>query len=221
MTTAATESPPPPARGPSAEARRIAELREKTGLSASKLSEQAGLGKNTVGQIESGQIQHPTSEALRKIAAVLGVAPGYLLDGERLNSGGPGMSESNVTPWTPARSGERPDLHERQARLPAILAPRAGKAAPFRLAADLPGFNLEAGDVLIIDLKTPAQTGDLVIATVVDMGTASSRTVLRRFLPPYLVPADSSRTGDVLVVDGARTVVMGPVIASFRAPQID
>lgn len=206
---------------PSIEGKRIQAARDARGLSAHQLANLVGVGKNTIAQIESGATKSPTVETVRRIAAALGVTPGYIIDGETDPAGPSGFGESELAAWEPKRSGQRPDHHDRLMRVPAALAPNAGHLATQRLTHDLPGFNFEAGDVLVIDIKALPQTGDLVMATVADFQTGTAHTILRRYVPPYLVPGDSSRSSDVVVVDNARTVISGKVVASFRAPQLD
>lgn len=52
-------------------AQRLGEVREACGISSRALSLAAGLSQSVVGQIERGDIQHPTCDALGKIVVAL------------------------------------------------------------------------------------------------------------------------------------------------------
>lgn len=55
----------------------LKELREKRGLSQTRLSELAGLNRNYVGDVERGR-RNPCLDNLLKLAEALDVAPGEL-----------------------------------------------------------------------------------------------------------------------------------------------
>lgn len=200
-------------------ASRIHELRERAGMSARDLSIRAGLSAGTVHDIERHPEKSPRVDTVKRIADTLGVSPSYLIEGRIDNM--TGLSEGDAAPWTPpAPSGQRPDLAELQRRIGDVLAPAARHAANYSIAKTMPGFALVSGDVAVIDLKANATQGDLVIATVADLQSGTAQTVVRRYLPPYLISADDASGADTLVVDNHRTSVMGPVVAVFRAPQL-
>lgn len=201
-------------------AARLRELRERSGRSARDLSTAAGLGVNAVSQIENNPDRSPSIDVIRAIAKSLGVSPMYLIDGETGNRSD-GFSENDAEPFAlPSGGGERPDLTDLRRRLPEVLAPEGRTLATYALRVRMAGFDLSAGDVLIVDLKTPARAGDLVLATVADLATGSATTLLRRFLAPYLIANDPGADLAPLVVDNYRTVILGRVAASFRAPQL-
>lgn len=200
---------------------RLRELRIRAGLSARELSLKAGLSQSTVNDIERKPDTSPRLSSVEALAQTLGVSLAYLAEGRTDNEGPPGMRESDAAPWRlPPPSGQRPDLADPQRRLPQLLAPRGRTLETYSLSHDMPGFGLYSGDVLVIDLKTPPEAGDLVLATVVDLSTGSGSTVLRRFLPPYLISGDPTLDRVPLVVDNARTSILGRIAASFRAPDL-
>jgi transcriptional regulator with XRE-family HTH domain len=201
-------------------ASRLKRLRLKSGRSGRELSIAAGLSANTVTEIEANPQRSPRISAVQALADALGVSLSYLAEGITGNGARIGFSESDAAPWVPAPSGQRPDRTEAQTRIARTLAPNSQQVATFEVTTGMPGFNLDRADVLVIDMKAPAAQGDLVVATVANLETAAATTVVRRYLPPYLIPSDSSNARDILVVDGARTVILGKVAASFRAPQL-
>lgn len=67
--------------GPSKIGKRIAVCRKRAGLSASRLSLEAGLARSHVAAIESGRNPRLTVETVEKLARVLNVRAGWLVDG--------------------------------------------------------------------------------------------------------------------------------------------
>lgn len=191
---------------------------ERSGLSSREIARRARLSENLVSQLLKSPTRSPRVDSVVAVAKVLGVSPAWLVTGETDNSAGDSVA---LEPWTPPDpGGQRQDLAARRERLLSTLAPQAQRPAGFRLGRDHHAFGLFTGDVLVIDLKMPASPGDLVVATTADMQNGTARTELRRFLPPYLLSPDPHEPDPQMVVDGQRTVVMGPVLASFRAPQL-
>lgn len=200
---------------------RLADIVARSGRTQREISRQAGLSAGTLNEILNNPDRSPSVKSVQAIANTLGVSPSWLIDGTVDNQGPRGFAESDAAPWTPAKSGKNKHLSETKlTEIMAVLAPGSRTPSMMRINLDMPGFSLEAGDIAIIDLNATAQSGDIVVANVVDLGTGSGNTVLRRYLPPYLVHANSSRSDTTIVVDGSRTVIMGPVVASFRAPQV-
>lgn len=117
-----------------------------------------------------------------------------------------GFAETELTPWEGPRLNDAPDPV-------AALAPRAQHPSAYLLSRAAPGFSLLAGDVVILDLNASAKSGDLVVAQVIDTDIGAADTVLRRYLPPYLVTA-TAEPGEI--TDRDDVVIKGPVVASFR-----
>lgn len=202
-------------------ANRIKDLRQKAGKSARQLSIAAGLSPGTVQAIETDPKKSPQLSSVQRIAEELGVSLAYLVEGDTPNARADGLEENDAVPYMlAAPAGQRPDLVEPQRLLPQILAPLGRQLTTYRLRAAMPGFALLPGDVLVVDLKTPPSAGDLVLANVADLAVGSASTVLRRYLPPYLVANDAGADAAPLVVDNHRTSLLGRVAASFRAPQL-
>lgn len=187
-----------------------------SGRSRRDISIAAGLAPGTLSDILNNRTRSPSVENVRALARELRVTASWLIEGTGDNRP-PGFSEGDLSGWTPpAPSGQRPDLD--QTRLARLLAPRAASPATLRLRHAMPGAGLEAGDIVVIDLKTTARQGDIVAVQVIDMESGEAATMLRRYLPPYLAPLGAG--GETYLADGARSSIMGPVVASFRAPQI-
>ena len=118
------------------------------------------------------------------------------------------FAEGEVATWVPKTEQQGLTLME-------ALAPNTKQPATFMLKSDLHSLAYKAGDVLIVDLNQPAETGNTVIATIADLEIGSATTVVRRYMHPYLIPEGTNRKPDL--VDNERVVVMGPVVAAFRS----
>ena len=62
---------------------RIAELREKRGISMTELADKVGVLKQTMYKYENGIITNIPSDTVEKIAEVLGTTPIYLMGWEK------------------------------------------------------------------------------------------------------------------------------------------
>jgi len=76
------------------------------------------------------------------------------------------------------------------------------------------------GDVLLVDLNSRPNVGDVVCAQVYDRN-GRAETVFRIFEDPFLVAATMERSlFKPLLVDNDRVVIRGVVIASFRERRV-
>lgn len=62
-------------------AKRLRDLRQQRGLHQGALAEKVGLHQNQIGRYERGT-SHPSGEALKRLADVLGVSTDYLIEGD-------------------------------------------------------------------------------------------------------------------------------------------
>lgn len=195
---------------------RLKKIVDESGRSHRSISLAAGLAPGTLSDILKNFDRSPSVASVTALANTLGVSVSWLIDGHGDNAIR-GFSESDTTPWiAPEPKGQRPDLDYR--RLAQMLSPNARNADTLRLARNAAGFGLYRNDILVVDLKRPAEPGDLVIAQVADLESGEATTALRRYLPPYLV--SDQPDSPALMADGVRTSIMGPVTASFRAPEL-
>lgn len=103
---------------PSATANRIAQARKLAGISPEKLGVLAGMSHGVVRMLEDGDRKNPSSETLRRLAAVLGVSVDWLMSG----SGEPPTEDSvraAVASIAPHQVEEQEPKSERK--------PKAGK----------------------------------------------------------------------------------------------
>jgi DNA-binding phage protein len=98
-----------------------------------------------------------------------------------------------------------------------VLAP--APVGHFRInnrALDLEGFL--PGDLVEVDLNLPPVPGDIVCAQVYNLQRGTAETVLRKYLPPYLLTRSTDRAADLqpLYIDNQRVVLRGTVVAMHR-----
>lgn len=199
---------------------RLRQAIERSKRSPRAISLAAGLSPGTVSELLRDPDRSPSVANLQALASELGTSFMWLAEGKLANDPPSGFSSSAAEPWTSKPSGERPDFHTAPETLIKTVAPRARNGSTWRARASAPLFGILSDDVLIVDLKRNAREGEIVLATVADLNTGSATTVLRKLATPYLLSADPADTTSPLVVDGVRTVVMGPVVAVVRSPEL-
>lgn len=200
---------------------RIRDAVQRAGRSKRDISRAAGLSPSFVSDLLSDE-SFPRADKLRALAQALGVSAAWLLEGHVSNQPN-GLAEHQAERWQlPPAAGQRPDVSDARRMLIRALAPHARTPETYRMGLTAAAFGLLEGDVLIVDLKGgDPKPGEIVLATVADLASGAATTIVRRYMPPYLVSADPKENETPLVADGARTVILGRVVASFRAPQLD
>jgi hypothetical protein len=145
----------------------------------------------------------PFSGKLNSIAAlapVLAVTPEWLIGDAPLS-----ILADQATPYTPrpVNPGTALDAH---------LAPETPHRCTFKCGRAAPWLGVLAGDLLVIDMRTPPLAGDTVVANVVTGNRAETRIL--RYLPPHLTSGDPSEAP--ICEDDAR--IQGAVVALARGP---
>jgi transcriptional regulator with XRE-family HTH domain len=201
-------------------AERLRAIMADRGLKAAPLARGAGLGIDYVRDILSGRSGEPKADKLKKLADYLGLSVDQLLDAHAPPPAPLGFAEpSQAVPWTqpaPHAGSTEPSF----AQLLRALCPDAQTPSPMRIAVDLPGFLIGAGDLVVIDLKRPAIQGEIVVVQAIDDDHGSAVTLLRRYAPPYLMPPGGGLAVPPGLADGRANTIMGPVIAVIRAGEL-
>lgn len=174
---------------------RILDLR---GWNAAELARQAGVSPSTIGRALKGEKFVMTTATLSKIADAGQIAlPTEITGSVR------GMAEPEATPY----GGLVPDSLDQKDNLD-----------NWQLGArslDLIGFL--PGDIVQVDRKAQARTGDVVCVQIYDQH-GGAETVFRSYEPPYV----TTRTSDAgshrkpQIVDGERVLIMGVVVKLVR-----
>lgn len=168
---------------------------EHENISMAEMARRSGVSLEQLRKLSQRDTARTNAEDAIRLARALGTTV------EALAGGAP-----------PAPPGMAPsELIASRDPLPSINLP---ETAPFRLQDGFPGFGMLAGDWIAVDLRRPATTGDIVVATIADPDTGSGRQVLRRFLPPWLAPDHG--TGDLMRADAEHVAILGPVAGVLR-----
>lgn len=200
---------------------RIESRAQALGLSITELSRRAGsseMVRNWQRALRKGSDLHPRLDTLAAVAAVLGVELNWLLHGtgaapEKPGQPAPGFHEA-ATPFTfrepePGSASPSPSLS-------AIFGAAALTPASYRIMAEMPGFDLRPGDIIVVDLSRLPQPGELCLVTAFDDQTASSMSTVRRYAPPFLLAGNSTLSPSLERVDNPNLTVRYPVVGSIR-----
>jgi transcriptional regulator with XRE-family HTH domain len=152
--------------------------------------------------------------AARRYAAAFNVSVEWL-------SYGTGAPKGRNTPPSSSPSGfsepaaeplpENKSLTIRAFQKKVASDPKA-EATPFRVARDFMHFGILANDVVFVNLRDAARTGDIVLVNQVDPITASATTLIRRLIGRTLV---GSPTEAPLTIDDTISIA-GPIDGSIR-----
>jgi hypothetical protein len=109
-----------------------------------------------------------------------------------------------ATPYTPrpVPPGMALDAH---------LAPDTSHRCTLK-AGRAPWLGVLAGDLLVIDMRTPPNAGDTVVANILSGNRAETRIL--RYLPPHLTSGDPAETP----IPEAEARIQGAVVALARGP---
>lgn len=191
------------------------------GLNDSRIAALSGQGepiRNWRRALAEGRDLNPRLDSLRKVAAVLNVPLTWLTDGTGYAEQAEplaGFQESDTVLWKAPDGRDATD----PSSIVALLAPGLKRPATLQLRTAQPGFLLMQGDVLVIEQAREARRGDVVVVNYDEHGDGHGVTLVRRYLPPYLVGGAAYEENRILTVDDSgRAAIIGTVVASFRRP---
>lgn len=200
---------------------RIDQANAERRLSDAALSKAASgspdLLRNWRRRIDAGDTEAgANARMIAAVARVLSVSEAWLMTGsetgQRAATGTEGFGEAAV-PFEiapPAATSDGP-----QPLLSALYGSAATTPAAFRTTQSLPVFDIVAGDALIVDLARLPHPGEVAIVSIYDEA-GEARTVVRRYLPPFLVPGTNAEQLHFTRVDAAGVQVRHPVIGIIR-----
>lgn len=162
------------------------------------------LGKQTLKLHEAQQLAGvlgvPVADVLRR--AGLNIAPEDAMAPAAFRP--KGFGESDVAPLGP----DAP-------RTPEARAQGLSQSVWMVRNAHMAASGYLPGDSILVDMNAAPRKGDAVVAQVYDWSADDAVTVLRLYLPPYLVrPGLDAETP--LAVDGERVLIKGVVVAQWR-----
>ncbi|GLS87711.1 hypothetical protein GCM10010873_26850 [Cypionkella aquatica] len=164
-------------------------------MSQTALADAVGVGKGFMSEIISGK-KNPSMETLSKIMEVLNATPSEIMPGQagltatislevpsdHSEPASRGFSENQAKPWQ--GNGTEGQLNLDGLTL-SIRHP-----VHYELVRPSPSLSLLAGDVLLVDLGTPPEAGDLILIGLIDQTGTNAATLVRRYIPPFAVTAD-------------------------------
>jgi len=155
--------------------KRVEQRAQERGLSIAAVSRRATDSPDTIRNwdraVRRGDTFNPTTRTLQRVAQALDVSYAWLTTG--------------------VDAPDQPGLAEGDAELWSIAPARPGNATTWwRVTRPMPGFLLQEGDVLRVDLSARPVLGDLVLASVPDRAGTGRVTILRRVAPGWYISDD-------------------------------
>lgn len=191
----------------------------KVGKTTSDLAEALGRDRTVISHIYTGR-RRMTYDDAKVFASVLETPLADILfragmaTEEETQQQQPGFSESDALPWIP-----KPD--DRNLIVASQLGGGRNGVDVWKVKSNsMMLAGLMAGDLMLIDTlqRDRCKAGDIVIAQVYDYQVGNATTLLRRYDPPALVTASTDPADwRTHIVDDNNVVIMGRVIASWRA----
>lgn len=186
---------------------RIAEA--NGGISPTEIARSIGVSPSTITrQIKPGWTRRPSLDILRRLSQTFCIPIPASLIGQQENYG---FAEPDVVPVTYAEDEENEgfeaNLSDWQIKSPALAA-----------------MGCMPGDIARFDARIKPVSGDIVIAQVYRINAMGAETVMRLFMPPFLVAAEIGAPSIKPVeIDpaGERVVIMGTLVKRWyeRKPQ--
>lgn len=173
------------------------------------LADAIGKSHGFLSEVLSGK-KNPSVETLSAIAAALGVPVSDIIVGssDTAPDGRSGMSESMAEPFRPAETTPIRVAVD-------ALSRNRRRAETYRVRVGDLALALCAGDVLILDMGASPAPGSLVVATIADAATGAATTVVRKWLPGWLIGGTSEATS--MQAPEHSVAVLGVVGAVIRA----
>lgn len=190
---------------------RLAEL----GMSPRAASLKAKLSGDAIRNWQRRVSTDPTrvginASSLEAVARALDVDMVWLMQGGTAEAqrAQPGLSEE-ASPYIPSAPIDPNPIR-------ALFSDRARNAAiTHRAIVDMPGFDIRAGDLMVCDLARLPETDEVALAVSVDTNAGTSATMVRRYVPPFLISGDALHP-DTIELAKANLDLRHPVIGVIR-----
>ena len=183
------------------------------GRSAASVSREANLSTRFAQNILDGKVVSPRTDNLIRLADALNVSLSDLLaedQGDGCASRSLNEFQDDAAPYDP-----KPGTDE-LSRVIKDLFPQRGTLGCFRIRRDLAPLMLARNDLIVCNLSENPSAGQLVTVNSVDPDTTISQTLIRRYVPPYLIEVTHQRTREPDVLDNHRNAIVGTIIGAIR-----
>lgn len=184
------------------------------GMNQTQLAEASGLSTGMISQMKNGR-RGFSPDSLSKLANALHVPDHVLMMDSVPPNLLPGFMENEARAFAPDAGSNGLKA------LLATLAPDASHPVIYVASKTVTALGIIAGDRLVVDLNETALAGEIVIARRVDPADGTAVTLIRRWIPPFLISFDPEDTDAAMrpETDGENTTwcnIVGPVVATFR-----
>lgn len=186
---------------------RVEERLSTIGMSAAEASRQATGSPDLIRNWSRRDKGGPSATSLAKLAPILGVTVGWLMDGET-DRQVTGMSEDAAS-FTP-----KPGSHNPIAEI--FTSSGQNVAMTHRVSVAMPAFGMLPGDLLVCDLSRLPRPGELAIATVTDEEAGSAISLVRRYLPPWLLSGELTSDPKLERTDLLGVTIRYPIVGVIR-----
>lgn len=169
------------------------------------LADAAGLAPDKITKILKGERQIKANEAPRIAAFFQASAPGFAEAASTF--------QSHAVPIA-ATGGIM--------TLAVALCPNLRQPEFYRVKQSFPVAGLLSGDLLVVDLRTTPQAGELVLVTISDTDADTHLTLVRQFWPPLVVPLSPDDPYPATLAEGTQTTaILATVKAVARGGMLD
>lgn len=178
------------------------------------LAEKIGVSKGFISEIVSGK-KRPSVETLEKIAKALDADISVLYETgdpfaiQPSHDKNAGFSDARPAVFT----GNNVRLND---LLTTFIGDDMRHPATYVATADMIGFAILSGDVLVLDMKSARDIDGLVIATTTDTITGATKTLVRRRAGSALIPPDPRGPIDYIDPESPAIGILGLIKGVIR-----
>lgn len=195
-------------------------IADTEGMTVARLSKMSGLDISTIRKLTSGASSTPKHTTMLKVAATLGLTVQQIIDqgvdgaSPPRPASGRGHSTGFAEDATPF-AAPGPD----EAAAVRVLFRDAGRnvAITHKAAAWMPDLAIAPGDLILCDLSRLPEPGELVLVVHRDEVLGHSTSLIRRYLPPWLVAAGPPGGAPPTKETDPEMHVMNPIVGVIRA----
>jgi len=202
----------------------LKKLRDRAGISVREMARRVGLSSSGYSHYESpARFKAPVLPLQEAQRFARALQPEGIGESEVMALTGLfGIAVAN--PQTPSQSAgfsddAAPFLFQPAANTDPVRAlfgtTARNPAVTHRAQTSMPDFAILPGDLLVCELSRSPELGEIVVATLVDEQLGTSSSLVRRFLPPYLVAGDGA-TPAFIKINPATVTVRFPIIGTIR-----
>jgi len=184
-------------------------------MSQAELANRIGVSRGFVSEMISGK-KRPSTDTLQSIAVALDVSISELYEerGTFIYDSGPDSGQIGFSEAKPAEFTGRKNLLSETAT--SLISPDIRHQTHYIATKSLSCFAIQVGDILVIELQHNANTGDLVVATIADPETGTSKTVVRRLYGTILASNNNEEPPIDINENSQSAAILGTIEGLIR-----